>query len=95
MTRTRAFEFGRSKRAKTNLLGRKASIAGTPGQDYPVGSPIGRAKAKGLAEIVTIDRDDGELIIGLRFKDGSVSEWQIKHLEIGEEKSKDWKLESE
>jgi len=36
-----------------------------------------------------------ELIIGLRFKDGSVSEWQIKHLEIGEEKSKDWKLESE
>ena len=67
----------------TNLLGRQAQVDTKVNWGMPADSPLGRNVARGTGEIVTVDRDnDGVLVIGVLFSDGTITEYTSDWWEI-------------
>jgi len=66
---------------QTNLLGRIALVDPKQGP-FPDSSPLA-ARAKQRGEIVTVERIDAKLYLGVLWPDGQITSWPAKWYNVG------------
>ena len=72
--------MGKKHIEQTNLLGRKAIVNKAQGP-VPESAPIGKRVGQN-GEVVTVERLDGQLYLGVLWPDGQITSWPANFFEV-------------